>query len=135
MALGSLSCNDWYVISIFMISRLFELQFWPMNSCWNKNWIIFTMTLVSTYFGSRIKIRVFRPTQDWFQVKFGQTWSKLSKLSMKLGFDVKLWKILFSEGFDLNFTQYASIIWHKNKIFIYFYYLFYYLIISTLIKK
>ena len=31
----------------------------------------------------------------------GQTWSNQEKISEKLGFDVKLWKILFCEGFDL----------------------------------
>ena len=35
------------------------------------------------------------------KVDLGQTWSKLLKIFEKLGFDVKLWKLLFCEDFDL----------------------------------
>ena len=39
------------------------------NSHWNENLIIFTMALVSTSYGCRIKIRVFRATGDRLRVK------------------------------------------------------------------
>ena len=60
--------------------------------------IIFTMTLVSTYFDSRIKIRVFRVRQESTP---GQTWSKFPKISEKLEFDLKPLKKKFCEDFDL----------------------------------
>ena len=72
-------------------------NFKPMNSRWNENSIIFTMALVSTRSGSRIKIRVFGPTRDWLHVKLGQS---LLKISEKLRFEVKLWKMLFCESSD-----------------------------------
>jgi len=58
-----------------------------MSSRWNKNLIIFAMTLDSTHSDSRIKIRVFGAQQESTS---SQTWSKLPKISKKLGFDVKL---------------------------------------------
>ena len=65
MALRSLWCSDWYIISVFVISQLFQLEFQPMHSRWNDNWIIFAMALDSTRSGGRIKIRVFLwPTQE-----------------------------------------------------------------------
>ena len=66
-----------------------------MNSPWNENLIIFVMALVSTCSNSRIKIS---PSK----INFG---SKLSKFSVKLGFDVKLWKMLLLSvltSFDLR---------------------------------
>ena len=49
MALRSLQCIDQCVIPVFMISQPFQLRFRPMNSHWNKNWIIFAMELASTH--------------------------------------------------------------------------------------
>ena len=56
------------------------------------------MTLVSTRSNGWIKIRVFGAHQESAP---GQTWSKLLKISEELGFDIKPWKILFGENFDL----------------------------------
>ena len=60
-----------------------------MYSRWNDNLKIFAMMLVSTYSNSHIKIRVFGPTQDWFQVKLGQSCLKISE------------KLEFFESLDL----------------------------------
>ena len=56
------------------------------------------MELVSTFLGDHIKIRVSRAH---LESTLGQTWSKLLKISEELGFDIKPWKMLFSEDFDL----------------------------------
>ena len=69
-----------------------------MNSRWNENFIIFTMELVSTCFDDRIKIKASRAHEE---STLGQTWSKLLKISEKLGFDIKPWKMLFFEDIDL----------------------------------
>ena len=62
-----------------------------MNSRWNEN-------LASTRSDGRIKIRVFGARSE---STLGQIWSKLPKVSEKLGFDVKLLKMFFCEDFDL----------------------------------
>ena len=72
-----------------------------MNSFWNESLIIFAMELVSTCSDNRIKIRVFGPISDRLWVKLNQTWPKLLKISEKLGFGAKLWKMLFCECLDL----------------------------------
>ena len=69
-----------------------------MNSRWNDNLIIFAMEVVSTHFDDWVKIRVFRPHRESTPC---QTWSKLPKIFMELGFDIKLWKMLFCENFNL----------------------------------
>ena len=71
-----------------------------MNSRWKWNSIIFAMTLVSTRFGGRIKIRDFGALKSQSQVKLSQTWSKLTNISKWLRFDVKTWKMLSSNDFD-----------------------------------
>ena len=69
-----------------------------MSSCWNDNLIIFAVTLVSTHFNRHIKIWVFGAHQE---SSLGQTWSKLLKISEEIRFDIKPWKMLFCEDFDL----------------------------------
>ena len=56
------------------------------------------MELILTCFDDRIKIRVSKA--HWVSTP-SQTWSKLLKISKELGFDVKLWKVLFCKDFDL----------------------------------
>ena len=56
------------------------------------------MALVSTCFDDRIKITVSRAHQESTP---SQTWSKLLKISEGLKFDIKPWKMLFCEDFDL----------------------------------
>ena len=65
-----------------------------MNSHWIENLIIFTMMLFSTRSNGQIKIMVSRARRE-------STWSKLPKISEKLRFNAKLWKVLFYDGFDL----------------------------------
>ena len=47
------------------------------------------------------KLGFSRAIRGQLRVKLGQTRSKLPKISKKLRFDVKLWKVMFCEGFDL----------------------------------
>ena len=69
-----------------------------MNSCWNENLIIFIMELVSTCSDSWIKIWVFGA---YPMLTPNQTWSNLLKIFVDLEFDIKPWKMLFCEDFDL----------------------------------
>ena len=69
-----------------------------MNSRWNENLIIFTMALVSTRSNCWIKIRVSRGHQE---STLGQTWSNLLKIFEEVGFDIKSWKMLFCEYFNI----------------------------------
>ena len=69
-----------------------------MNSRWNHNLIIFAMELVSTHSDERVKFRVFRAHRESTS---SQTWSKLPIFSKELGFDIKPWKMLFYDDFDL----------------------------------
>ena len=97
MALKSQQCINLCVIPIFVISRPFWLQFWPMNSRWNEDLIIFKMALVSTHSNDQIKIWVSRARRKLTSGQFGQSCQNLQKA----WFDVKLWKVLLCEGFDL----------------------------------
>ena len=72
-----------------------------MNIHWNYNLIIFAMALVSTCLDDQIMIRVSRAHRCQLRVKLGQIWLKLLKNCEELGFDIKPWKILFCENFDL----------------------------------
>ena len=55
------------------------------------------MTLVPTHSNGRIKIRFSGHSQESTS---GQTWSKLTKISDNLEFDVKTWKVFFLGGFN-----------------------------------
>ena len=73
-----------------------------MSSCWNENSIIFVMKLVSIYSDGWIKIGVFGAHQESTP---SQTWSNLLKVFEELRFDIKPWKMLFCEDFDLWSTH------------------------------
>ena len=79
------------------ISQPFSLRFWHTNSCWKWNSIIFSMTSVPTHINNQVKIRFFGCSQV---STLGQSWSKLTKISDNLKFDIKTWRMLFWDDFD-----------------------------------
>ena len=51
------------------------------------------------------------PIRSQLRVKFGQTWSKFLKISKELEFDIKPWKMLFCEDFDLVWPLLGGLFW------------------------
>ena len=79
------------------------------------------MELGTTCYDDRIKIRVFGTYQE---LTPDQTWSNLPKFFEKLGYDVKLWKVMFWGDFDivwlsanLGFTKGVLVILAKKRYF------------------
>ena len=68
---------------------------------WYRRFVFSRDRLWTTTSFNKITHDNIRVSGAYRESTLGQTWLKLPKISEKFEFDVKLWKVLFCEGFDL----------------------------------